>query len=103
LSFIVSTFRVWLLALAIGLPLDPATVGGLTGLTTVAALVPISVSGVGTRDAVMVALLAQMGESAAAAVALSTLILLLNVANAVFGYAVWWVETRSGAAPARPR
>ncbi len=103
LSFVVSTFRVWLLALAIGLPLDPATVGGLTGLTTVAALIPISVSGVGTRDTMMSVLLAQLGRPVAEAIALSTLILVLNIANAVFGYAVWWVETRIGAPPPAAR
>ena len=96
LSFVVSTLRVWLLALAIGLTLDPATVGGLVGLTTVAALIPVSVSGVGTRDAMMVVLFSRLQQPTAAAVALSTLILGLNVANAVFGYAVWWVEARTG-------
>ena len=55
-----STFRVWLLALAIGLALDPAQVGGMVGLTTVAALVPVSVSGVGTRDAMLVALVSRL-------------------------------------------
>ncbi|HMA34240.1 MAG TPA: lysylphosphatidylglycerol synthase domain-containing protein, partial [Chloroflexia bacterium] len=100
LSFLVSTARVWLLAEAIGLALDPAQIGGLVGLTTVAALIPISVSGVGTRDATMVALLSQLVQPPAAAsavaIALSTLILGLNIANAVFGYAVWWIEARTG-------
>ena len=35
---------------------------GMVGLTTVAALVPVSVSGVGTRDAMMVALMAHLGQ-----------------------------------------
>jgi uncharacterized membrane protein YbhN (UPF0104 family) len=96
LSFVVSTLRVWLLGVAIGLTLDPATVGGLVGLTTVAALIPISVSGVGTRDAMMVVLLSRLQQPAAAAVAFSILILGLNVATAVFGYAVRWVEARTG-------
>ncbi len=103
-SFAVSTVRVWLLAAAIGLRLGAAQVGGLVGLTTVAALVPVSVSGVGTRDAAMVALLGRLvpdpTTAAAQAVALSTLILGLNVANALFGYAVWWIEARTGRAPA---
>jgi|GEM_PF-281743 len=103
-SFAVSTARVWLLAEAIGLRLDAAQVGGLVGLTTVAALVPVSVSGVGTRDAAMVALLGRLvpdpTTAAAQAVALSTLILGLNIANALFGYAVWWIEARSGHTPA---
>ena len=59
-----------------------------------AALVPVSVAGAGTRDALMVALFARLQLSAAQAIGLSTLILVLNLANAAFGYAVWWVETR---------
>ncbi|MDQ2807325.1 MAG: flippase-like domain-containing protein, partial [Chloroflexota bacterium] len=68
-SFAVSTVRVWLLAEAIGLRLDAAQVGGLVGLTTVAALVPVSVSGVGTRDAAMVALLGRLVPDPATAAA----------------------------------
>jgi len=101
-SVAVSIFRVWLLAVAIGLPLDLAQVGGLVGLTTVAALVPVSVGGVGTRDAMMVALVGRLVQpvaaATAAALALSTLILGLNLVNALGGYAVWWVESR-GARP----
>jgi glycosyltransferase 2 family protein len=100
LSFAMSTFRVWLLALAIGLALDPAQVGGMVGLTTVAALVPVSVSGVGTRDAMLVALVGRLvappAAASAAAIALSTLILGLNLVNALAGYAVWWAESRAG-------
>ncbi len=94
-SFAVSIFRVWLLAVALGLTLDPVDLSGIVGLTTVAALVPVSVAGAGPRDAVLVALLARLGIGAAPALALSTLILLLNLANAAFGYAVWWWESRT--------
>ena len=97
---------VWLLAAAIGLPLDVAQVGGLVGLTTVAALVPVSVSGVATRDTMMVVLMSRLVQPAslanAQAFALSTLILGLNLANALFGYAVWRIEARAGRAPGRP-
>jgi uncharacterized membrane protein YbhN (UPF0104 family) len=97
-SFAVSIFRVWLLAEALGLTFGPAELTGIIGLTTVAALVPVSVAGAGPRDAVMVALLARLGYGAEQALALSALILLLNLANAAFGYAVWWWESRSAGA-----
>ena len=97
-SFAVSIFRVWLLAVALGLALPPAELSGIVGLTTVAALVPVSVAGAGPRDAVMVALLARLGYGPEPALALSALILLLNLANATFGYAVWWWESRSAGA-----
>lgn len=95
-SFAVSIFRVWLLAVALGLTLNAADLSGIVGLTTVAALVPVSVAGAGPRDAVMVALLARLGYGAEQALALSALILLLNLANAAVGYAVWWWESRTG-------
>src|SRR5207302_3224484 len=80
-SFAVSVFRVWLLAASIGLVLGPLEVSGYVGLTTAAALVPVTVGGVGTRDAVSALALAQLGRPAAEAVALSWLILLLNLSQ----------------------
>src|SRR5205814_1256451 len=88
-SFAVSVFRVWLLAESIGLVLGPLEVSGYVGLTTAAALVPVTVGGVGTRDAVSALALAQLGRPAAEAVALSWLILLLNLSQAIIGWVVW--------------
>jgi hypothetical protein len=88
-SFGISIFRVWLLAAALGLFLGPLEVAGFVGLTTAAALVPVSVGGVGTRDAVAALALAQLGRPATEAVALSSLILLLNATQAVIGWVVW--------------
>jgi uncharacterized membrane protein YbhN (UPF0104 family) len=88
-SFALSVFRVWLLAAALGLFLGPLEVSGFVGLTTAAALVPVSVGGVGTRDAVAALALAQLVRPATEAVALSSLILLLNLSQAVIGWVVW--------------
>ena len=88
-SFAVSVFRVWLLAAALGIVLGPLEVSGFVGLTTAAALVPVSVGGIGTRDAVAALALAQLGRPAAEAVALSSLILLLNLSQAIIGWVVW--------------
>ena len=88
-SFLISIFRVWLLASALGLLLGPLEVSGFVGLTTAAALVPVTVGGVGTRDAVAALALAQIGRPAYEAVALSALILLLNLSQAVVGWLVW--------------
>jgi uncharacterized membrane protein YbhN (UPF0104 family) len=89
LSFATSIFRVWLLAGAVGIWLGPAEVAGYVGLTTAAALVPVTVGGVGTRDAVSALALAQLGHSAAQAIAVSLLILLLNLTQAIIGWVVW--------------
>jgi uncharacterized protein (TIRG00374 family) len=88
-GFALSILRVWLLASAVGVWLDPLEVAGYVGLTTAAALVPVSVGGIGTRDAVSVLALSQIGYTAADGVAVSALILLLNASQAVIGWFVW--------------
>jgi uncharacterized membrane protein YbhN (UPF0104 family) len=88
-SFTVSIFRVWLLAAALGIWLNPLEVSGYVGLTTAAALVPVTVGGVGTRDALSVLALSQLGFAASQGLALSALILLLNLAQAVTGWVIW--------------
>lgn len=88
-SFATSIFRVWLLAAALGVWLGPLEVSGFVGLTTAAALVPVSVGGIGTRDAVAALAFTQLGYSPAEGIAVSLLLLLLNAAQAVSGWLVW--------------
>lgn len=88
-SFVTSIFRVWLLAAALGVWLGPLEVSGFVGLTTAAALVPVSVGGIGTRDVVAALAFTQLGLPAAQGVAVSLLILVLNLAQAVTGWVVW--------------
>lgn len=82
-------FRVWLLALALGLNLNFLELVAASSLATVAALIPISIGGIGTRDFALKAILAKIGYSAEKAVSLSTFILLLQVVNLGAGYLVW--------------
>lgn len=95
-SFGISVFRVWLLALALGVWLGPLEVSGFVGLTTAAALVPVSVGGVGTRDVVAALAFTQLGLPAAQGIAVSLLILLLNLAQVVAGWGVWVRYKASG-------
>lgn len=88
-SFATSIFRVWLLAGALGIWLGPLQVSGFVGLTTAAALVPVTVGGLGTRDAVAALAFTQLGLDPAQGIAVSALILLLNLAQAVVGWVVW--------------
>ncbi|HYP38762.1 MAG TPA: lysylphosphatidylglycerol synthase transmembrane domain-containing protein [Chloroflexia bacterium] len=88
-SFATSIFRVWLLAAALGVWLGPLEVSGFVGLTTAAALVPVTVGGVGTRDFVAALTFAQLGRAPEEGVAVSALILLLNFAQAVAGWLIW--------------
>jgi uncharacterized membrane protein YbhN (UPF0104 family) len=87
-SFAISIFRVWLLALALGVVLGPLEVSGYVGLTTAAALVPVTVGGVGTRDVVSAFVLTQLGYAKEVGLALSALILVLNLAQAVTGWII---------------
>jgi uncharacterized membrane protein YbhN (UPF0104 family) len=88
-SFTTSIFRVWLLAAALGVWLGPLEVSGFVGLTTAAALVPVTVGGVGTRDFVAALAFAQLGFTAEDGVAASLLILLLNFGQAIAGWIIW--------------
>lgn len=88
-SFAISIFRVWLLAASVGIMLGPLEVSGFVGLTTAAALVPVTVGGVGTRDAIAALSFTQLGYDPAQGIAVSLLILVLNVAQAITGWVIW--------------
>jgi uncharacterized protein (TIRG00374 family) len=92
-SFAISIFRVWLLAVGIGVVLGPLEVSGYVGLTTAAALVPVTVGGVGTRDVVSAFVFQQLNYAKEVGLALSALILVLNLAQAITG---WIVGLRYG-------
>jgi uncharacterized membrane protein YbhN (UPF0104 family) len=87
----------WLIARSLGIPLGLGAVAGLMALANLAAFLPISILGVGTRDAVLVALFAHLGLPAEQAVALSFGFLVLNnlVATAAGGLA-WFGQPRPG-------
>jgi uncharacterized membrane protein YbhN (UPF0104 family) len=87
-SFAISIFRVWLLALGIAVVLGPLEVSGYVGLTTAAALVPVTVGGVGTRDVVSAFVFEQLGYAKEVGLALSALILVLNLAQAITGWLI---------------
>jgi glycosyltransferase 2 family protein len=85
ISFIVSYFRSWLLFAALGLNVPIAYFLAATSIAGIAAILPVTIGGVGTRDAAFVVLFSMMGYGAEAAVALSTLVLLHQVTNWVVG------------------
>jgi uncharacterized membrane protein YbhN (UPF0104 family) len=79
----------WLLFVALRIDLDLTYVIASTSLAGLAALLPISVGGIGTRDATLVILFAMTGHSREEAVALSTLILALNALTWPVGFIAW--------------
>jgi glycosyltransferase 2 family protein len=90
-----ATSRVWFLALAINLNLSFVEIIAVSSLATAAALIPISVAGIGTRDFTLVGILGKLGYAAEKAVSLSALVLLLNAFNLVAGYVVWLLQKPS--------
>lgn len=89
LAYGVVFYRYYLLLLTLNLhPPFGTWFGGVT-LATFVALIPISISGIGTRDAVLIGILGTAGISPERAVAFSFLILLLMVFNGVVGLFFW--------------
>ncbi|HEX5504976.1 MAG TPA: lysylphosphatidylglycerol synthase transmembrane domain-containing protein [Thermomicrobiales bacterium] len=89
-SWVISLTRVYLAFRAAGVDLPVADFLAIAVLITIAGL--ISIGGVGTRDVALVVLLAPYGYGGAQALAVSFLILALNVSNIVPGFLVWMRE-----------
>lgn len=77
LSFALVVASNFLLAQSLGLPLSPLEVAGISALASLAALIPITLFGAGTRDAALIVLLAGLGIGRSDALAYSTLLLAL--------------------------
>lgn len=82
-------WRLWLLFLALGLDRVPLyVVVGSSALIAVLQVLPISIAGVGLRDAVLIAILLPYGYSSNEALILSALFLLLNIEHILIGFIV---------------
>jgi len=88
-------FRVWLLAMALGLNLGLPEAVAVSSLGTVAGLLPVSVAGIGTRDLTLIGILNKLGYLRETAVSLSALVLLLSLVNLVVGYTIWSTRPKS--------
>ncbi len=86
-----------LLAMSLGIDVSPLEAGLLLGLANLVALVPVTVAGVGTRDAIFVLAFPELGLAEAQALAFSALVL------AVFYLGVGLVGFASFAADRPPK
>lgn len=85
--------RLWLLFLALGLSQVPLyVVVGASALIAVLQVLPISIAGVGVRDAVLIAILLPYGYTTEQALTLSALFLLLNLQHILVGFvfSLWY-------------
>ena len=85
-SAAVSMVRLWLLFRALDIGVPAAALISSVALIAILQAAPISFSGIGVRDAVLVALLTAYGYRTDEALALSALFLLLNLENIGIGF-----------------
>ena len=77
-----------LLGAALGIDLPIASWAVVVGLIGVVLLLPLTVAGIGLRDGTLLTVLGALGQSEAAAVALSFSLLALNILAALVGFVV---------------
>jgi uncharacterized protein (TIRG00374 family) len=83
----------YLLAVALDLPIDYVHVSHAVALGSLVTLLPVSVSGLGTREAMIVAYLGTEGVSEEPALAFSMLIFVtFYVAGGLMGAVAWWAK-----------
>ena len=80
--------RIWLLFRALDVVVPPALLVASAALISILQTLPVSIAGVGVRDAVLVAALARHGYPAERALALSALFLMLVIEQMLIGFLV---------------
>lgn len=81
-------FRLWLLFLALNMPIPFYLVVSVTTLVSMLQLLPVSIAGVGVRDALLIGVLLPYGYSVEQALGVSALFLLLTVQHILGGFLV---------------
>jgi len=85
--------QAYLLALAVDLPIGFGYVVLVMALSSLVALIPVSISGLGTRDLVVVAYLATLGITSELALGFSLLVFLtFYVGSGLIGAAAWFLK-----------
>jgi uncharacterized membrane protein YbhN (UPF0104 family) len=80
--------RIWLLYRALDVVIPVALLVSASALISILQTLPVSVAGVGVRDAVLIAVLTHHGYTAEHALALSALFLVLTVEQMLIGFFV---------------
>ena len=86
--WLVQFYAVYLCGRSLGLDIPFVYLGGCTAVASVLSLLPITVAGVGTRDATFMLLLGQMGIARQESLALSGLALAVFLVNCVIFYII---------------
>ncbi len=93
LAYTVFYMQAYLLALAMGLDIGVVQVSYAVALGSLITLIPISISGLGTREAAIVAYLGITGVTAEAALGFSLLVFLIfYIGGALLGAGAWLIK-----------
>jgi uncharacterized protein (TIRG00374 family) len=90
LSWLFFYFEVYLFSIALNITLTLWQVIILVSIASITNLIPITISGIGTRDATFIFLFGIFGFSSEQALALSILILFMWIINALICMIFWW-------------
>ena len=82
-------FQMFLLAKSLGIDISFAYLAICSCIAGLVTLIPVSISGIGTRDITLIVLFSFLGISRESAVAVSMLILSMSVLMALIGLACW--------------
>ncbi|MFC1729991.1 lysylphosphatidylglycerol synthase transmembrane domain-containing protein [candidate division KSB1 bacterium] len=91
IGWLLAFYQLYLLAIALNLNISYVFIGAMAPLISMIELIPISFSGIGTRDAAMIFFLALLGISKEASVAFSLLILVMIYVLALPGL-IYWIK-----------
>jgi uncharacterized protein (TIRG00374 family) len=93
LAYVIFFGQCYLLALALGLKISFVQVSFAVALGSLVTLLPISISGLGTREAAIVAYLGTAGVSAEMALGFSLLVFVtFYIAGGLMGAVAWWIK-----------
>lgn len=95
LSISIYCAHLFFIARVLGLPVGFLALSGVLCAATFVTLLPISVNGIGTRDAFLVATLPLLGVERAAALGFALVFLLLFVANTLMALPFWLARKRT--------
>ena len=95
LALAINITRFYLLLLSLGLTLPVFSLIFGVSLANLAGLLPITVAGIGVRDAFLVLIFQSAGQPGEGAIAFSLLILLVAYGlNLIWGFPAWWLENK---------
>jgi len=93
LAYSIFFSQCYLLALALNIPVGFKVVSYAVALGSLVTLLPISISGLGTREAAIIAYLGQAGISEEVAVGFSLLVFTtFYIAGGLIGMLAWWIK-----------